>query len=84
MGYLFSMKLQIPEFLPIIKEVETRVVLRKAALAHMALAELKGVIGLYCMTQDYLSRHKLSRIYSYVGLKSQYYAASTQRNHAFT
>lgn len=39
------MKVQIPEFLPIIKEVETKAVLRKAALAHMALAELKGVIS---------------------------------------
>ena len=39
------MKAQIPKFLPIIKEVETKTVLRKAALAHMALAELKGVIS---------------------------------------
>lgn len=39
------MKAQIPEFLPINKEVETKAVLRKAALAHMALAELKGVIS---------------------------------------
>lgn len=39
------MKARKPEFLPIIKEVETKAVLRKAALAHMALAELKGVIS---------------------------------------
>jgi Fic family protein len=38
-------KASIPEFLPIIKEVESKAVLRKAALAHMALAELKGVIS---------------------------------------
>lgn len=39
------MKAKIPEMLPIQKEVETKAVLRKAALAHMALAELKGVIS---------------------------------------
>lgn len=39
------MKAKIPEMLPIHKEVETKAVLRKAALAHMALAELKGVIS---------------------------------------
>lgn len=31
--------------LPILKEIETKAVLRKAALAHKALAELKGVIN---------------------------------------
>ena len=31
--------------LPILKEIETKVVLRKAAMAHKALAELKGVIS---------------------------------------
>ena len=31
--------------LPIEQEIETKIVLRKAALAHKALAELKGVIG---------------------------------------
>jgi Fic family protein len=39
------MKAQIPALLPIIREVESKAVLRKAALAHMALAELKGVIS---------------------------------------
>ena len=33
------------DLLPFIQEVETRKILRKAALAHKALAELKGVIG---------------------------------------
>lgn len=35
----------MPGFLPIMKDVETKAVLRKAALAHKALAELKGVIS---------------------------------------
>lgn len=39
------MQVQILKFLPITNEVETKAVLRKAALAHMALAELKGVIS---------------------------------------
>ena len=33
------------KILPIEQEIETKMVLRKAALAHKALAELKGVIG---------------------------------------
>lgn len=32
-------------FLPIQKDIETKAVLRKVAMAHKALAELKGVIG---------------------------------------
>ncbi len=36
----------IDEFLKILSEVETKAVLRKAALAHRALAELKGVVSI--------------------------------------
>ena len=39
------MQAQLLKFLPITKEVETKAVLRKVALAHMGLAELKGVIS---------------------------------------
>jgi len=35
----------LDEFLKINVEIETKVVLRKAALAHKALAELKGVVN---------------------------------------
>ncbi len=41
---LFNRKQKVIELLPFQKEVETKKVLRKTAVAHKALAELKGVI----------------------------------------
>jgi Fic family protein len=48
LGYIYAMKANIGHIvlpLPLVKDVETRLVLRKAALAHKALAELKGSIS---------------------------------------